>query len=155
MSFVRANGKYSIKGIILLLVVFGLGIIVGAYSFYSAQPRHECPVVQTSLKVNNPTSAKFLTNCIEILEWQKPDGTIAKFSVIGRNAPPSRNLTIKGMKPLSIPDHHSQNTLILTDITNNKAKIVYLSDFDHRSFGKNLRTIDCGVVELDVMENQL
>jgi len=154
MSLECANGKYRIKGIVLLLVVFGLGIIVGAYSFDSARPLHQFPVVKTSFKLNNPASAKFLTNCIKTLEWQNPDGTITQFSVSGRNTPPSRNLTIKGMKPLSIPDHHSQNTLILTDISNNKAKIVYMSDFDHRSFGKNLRTIDCGVVELDVMENR-
>jgi len=153
MSLVCANGKPRTKGIILLLVVFGLGVVVGAYSFYSAEPKHECPVVQTSLKLNNPASAKFLTNCIKTLEWQKPDGTIAQFSVSGRSTPPSRDLTIKGMKPLSIPDHHGQNTLILTDISNNKAKILYLSEFDHRSFGKNLRTIDCGVVELAVLGN--
>ena len=150
MSLLYANGKYCIKGIILLLVVFGLGIILGAYSFHL---QHECTVVQTSFELNNPASAKFLTNCIEILEWQKPDGTIAQFSISGRSNTPSRNLTIKGMKPLSIPDDHGQSTLILTDISNNKAKIVYLSEFYHLSFGKNLRTIDCGVVELDVMEN--
>jgi hypothetical protein len=135
----------------LLVAVFGTGIILGAILCVLAKPRHECPTVQTALKVNDPQVTAFIANRIKTLEWPTPDGTVARFTV-GGEATANRNLTIKGKELLSIPDDHGVTTFALVEIREGKARIVYTSEFSHLSFGKNLVTVDCGIVDLEVQK---
>jgi hypothetical protein len=135
---------------LLLAAVFGAGIIIGACSYALLKPRHECPALQTTFKLNDPGHAAFILNSIETLEWQDASGTITQFTPKGRIAASGRNLTIKNNQPVSIPDDHGSSEFMLVEIGENKAKIAYQSEFHHLSFGRNLITVDGGVVELDV-----
>lgn len=112
---------------LLLAAVFGAGIIIGACSYALLKPRHECPGLQTALKLNDPGHAAFILNGIETLEWQDASGTITRFTPKGRIAAPGRNLTIKKNQPVLIPDDHGSTEFMLIDIRENKAKIAYLS----------------------------
>ena len=141
------------KQIMPFLAVFGVGIIIGACSCALVKPRHECPNLETSLKVNDPGTARFLTNRIKTLEWPNADGTVSRYSV-GDESAPNRNLTMSGREPLSLPDDHGHMTLTLVEIRDNKAKIAYVNEFYHMSFGKNLITVDCGIVEIDVPKKE-
>lgn len=44
------------------------------------------------------------------------------------------------------PDHHSSSTLTMVGIDSNGLKLSYEMRFDHRSFGKDLITIDKGSI---------
>jgi len=147
----HCSGRPKMRRALLLVAVFGAGIILGACSGVLLKPRHECPGVQTAFKLNDPGYAAFIANRIKTLEWPNTDGTVTRFGV-GDESAPTRNLTIKGKEPLSIPDDHGHTTLALVEIRENKAEIAYMSEFHHLSFGKNLVTVDCGIVELDVLK---
>ena len=136
---------------VLLVAMFGAGIILGACTCALLKPRHKCPEVQTSFKLNDPRFAAFIVNRIKTLEWPNADGTLTRFG-LGDESAPNCNLTIKGKETLSIPDDHGHTTLTLVEISGNKAKIAYMCEFRHLSFRKNLVTVDCGIVELDTLK---
>jgi hypothetical protein len=125
-----------------------LGFFVG-----KIQPSGDsAPEVQTSLKINDPATAAFVMHRVTTLQWPGKDGATSQFEFAGKSEPAS-HLTLRGSEPLIIPDDHGQNTLTLVGIDQGRATIAVMSRFDHRSFGKNLVTVDCGVVELEVVES--
>ncbi len=114
-------------------------------------PRREGPLVESAFKLNDPAHARFIANRVKALEWPNADGTVTRFAVQGGRSP-NGNLTLAGSNPVSLTDDHGQNTLALVEVRENKAKIAYLSRFDHSSFGRNLVTVECGIVKLDVVK---
>lgn len=134
-----------------LAAVFVFGIVLGAGSFALLTPRREGPFVETTFKRNDPIHARFIANRVKALEWPAADGRVMRFAAQGGPSPHG-NLTLAGTDPVSLTDDHGQNTLALVEVRENKAKIAYVSRFDHLSFGRNLVTVDCGIVELDVVE---
>ena len=149
---VLGENRSQMRKSFLLVAVFAAGIIIGGCVVAFLKPRHECPMLQTTSKLNDPSHAAFILNSIETLEWPDASGAVVRFTPKGRIASPARNLTIKKNEPVSIPDDHGSNEFVLVEIKDNKAKIAYQSEFYHLSFGKNLVTVDSGIVELDVQK---
>lgn len=141
------------KRLMLLTAVFGIGAILGATGCFMVIPRHECPIVQTGLTLHDPQYTTFIFNRIKTLEWPNADGTLANFRIDSKDTP-NRTLTLKGKELLTIPDHHGVTKLALVDVRNNTARLLYMTTFNHRSFGRNLVTVDCGIVDLTVQEAQ-
>lgn len=54
-----------------------------------------------------------------------------------------------------LPDHHGSVKFVLKNIYFGGADFEYESTFDHRSFGKNLLTVDRGMVRLDFKKRRL
>lgn len=52
------------------------------------------------------------------------------------------------------PDHHSSSTLTMVTIDSNGLKLNYEMRFDHRSFGKDLITVDNGNIVLPLKTAQ-
>lgn len=128
-----------------------LGILLGLCGTVLLHPRHECPLLQTTLDNKNPGHIKFITTRINELEWTDSDGSLRRFGV-SEQPLPSQNLVLKSTERLHIPDDHGNITLRLIDISQNKATIAYVNEFMHLSFGKNLITIDCGVIQIDIFK---
>lgn len=143
------RGVKSLKRAMLLAALFGAGIIVGACAYALLKSRHECPRVETAFRLNDPRDAAIFAGQIRTVEWTDVNGTTTRFGV-GDGAAPNCTLTIKNNEPLSIPDHHGATTLTLVEIGGSKAKIAFMQTFDHRSFRRDLMSVDCGIVELEI-----
>lgn len=138
-----------------LFVVFGLGAVlggvVGAAAGMHLVPQPVEPTIQSSLVLDDLDTKRFVVARVKSLEWGHEDGSVSHYR-IAAPASPNQNVTLKGRMPETIPDHHGKTELALIDLADGKATVAVLWDFDHRSFGKNLRTIDCRIVEVDVTE---
>jgi hypothetical protein len=139
------------KRTFLLGVMFTAGVIVGVTAVVLLRPRREFPTVQMALKLNDPDITAFIANRIKTLQWTGPDG-VKKYYRFSGKTNPNQRLVLKLDEPLVIPDDHGRTELALVEVRDGKARIAYMSHFGH-SFGKNLMTVDCGIVHPDVQED--
>jgi hypothetical protein len=146
----RGETEKTMRKSFLLVAVFAAGILVGGCTVAMILSQHKCPTLETTFKLNDSVHAGFILNSIQTLEWQDADGTFVEYTPKGRVARPARNLTIKKNEPIEMPDDHGSNEFMLVGISDNKAKIAYQSKFYHSSFGRNLITVDSGIVEIEV-----
>ncbi len=102
------------------------------------------PTVQRTTNAQQAWHARFLRDHVALTTI----GSTTQFSsdrlTIGSTAKLSGNLNI-GDK-LIVQDHHYETTYTLRNTDTNAATFEYECTFDHRSFGKNLVSIDMGSV---------
>lgn len=134
--------------------LLAIGVGLGCLGSCAAKRTSPGPAVQSSLSVNDDWTTQFLRNRLKAIEWTDGEKTV---SLQPANAPasPNQNITLVGRTPLTLPDDHSSMTIQVVNVTNNVATIASVSQFHHASFGKNLITIDCRVVELEVASSPI
>jgi hypothetical protein len=106
--------------------------------------------VQTSFAVDDDLTTKFLQARIKSIEWPDHDGVVARYRTNGATTTANQNITLIGRTPRSDLDEHGKTTLAVIGVEGGKATVSVLSEFDHRSFGKNLITVDSRIVTVDV-----
>ncbi|MDB5298195.1 MAG: hypothetical protein JWO31_4178 [Phycisphaerales bacterium] len=133
--------------LIVLAAVFATGLSLGLSGGRSRE-RPEPPVVRSSFSRDDVGTEAFVRARVKAVRW--PGGPGGSLYTIDGPPSPNKNLAIDGPAPLSLPDDHGHTDLAVIGLAGGRATFVVLSRFDHGSFGKNLVTVDCRVVGVDV-----
>ena len=142
--------KRPFQLISVLTIGIVLGIVLG--TLCSRTVPKSRTVVATSLALNDNAAKQFIIHRVKAIEWATATGSVSTYRV-GPAPASSQYITLVGRTSQSLPDDHGSTTLAVLDVVGGKAIVAYLLEFDHGAFGKNLVTVDCRVVEIDVTES--
>ena len=132
------------------LLALLVGLVIGFIVSTLLRPRLSFTQVETAVELNSPVVSKFIANRISKIEYLDPDGTIRHFKPSGQSLP-NQTVVLETGKPFTIPDHHGMTQLLVIGVDQNKATIAYTTQFSHLSFGENRVSVNCGVVQIDVV----
>ena len=134
---------------LVLVGVLGLGTVVGMIVTRAVVRPPMASIVKTSFVSGDDAAKRSILARVKAIQWPSSDGAVS-LSPDGGSWTPNQDITLIGRTPQTLPDDHGSVTLAVINVSGDTADVVSLSEFHHGSFGENVVTVDCRVVEVEL-----